>query len=295
MPVLKMKKNWGSFLIAMSITIAGFSQKVSGKLVFTPGQTISIITELKATVSQEVMGNAIDFTMNGAATHSYKVTNATDDNSTFHHEVKQVTFNFNGMGQKSSFDSDNKKDMEGVFGPPVKDILNKSFDMIIDPAGKTLLVKPENIELAATDDRQAIVFNMLKDVTSVVYPPKKNEASFFKVLPDTAVGINDSWEETSEKENGKFNTVYTLFAITDTTIVIDLKGNSAFVTKAEMMGMPTTTSMNNHYTGKIILDKATGILHEKTIITESTGSTEAMGGTMPVTSKTTMTTICKLF
>jgi hypothetical protein len=54
------------------------------------------------------------------------------------------------------------------------------------------------------------------------------------------------------------------------------------------MGMETSTKMNNAYTGKIIIDKATGIMREKTITTASNGSTEAMGGTMPVTSKTTV-------
>ena len=39
--------------------------------------------------------------------------------------------------------------------------------------------------------------------------------------------------------------------------------------------------------GKIILDRATGIIKEKTISTESNGNTEAPFGTLPVTSKTT--------
>jgi len=156
-----------------------------------------------------------------------------------------------------------------------------------------LLIKPEKIELAKADDRLAIVFTMLKDVTNVVYSPKKGESSFFKVLPDTAVGINDSWSEAGEDANGIFKTIYTLSSITDSTIIVSLKGNSASVTKAEMMGMQTTTSLKNSYTGSIILDKLTGVIKEKTITTESTGSTEAMGGNLPVTSKTTITIYVK--
>jgi hypothetical protein len=288
-----MKKVFVIILTALIPSVNAFSQKVSGKLVFQQGQSLSITIEVKNKVSQEAMGNAIDFTVDGTASHSYKVTNTTEDNSTLHHDVKKIVFNFDGMGAKQSFNSDNKKDLEGFFGPAIKDILSKSFDMIIDPAGKTLMVKPEKMELAKVDDRLAIVLNMLKDVTSVVYPPKKNEPSFFKVLPDTAVAINDSWVEASEDVNGKKNVVYTLSMITDSTIVVDMKGKSSAITKAEMMGMPVTTNMNNSFTGKIILDKATGIIREKTIITESNGSTEAMGGNMPTTSKTTMTIYVK--
>ena len=56
-----------------------------------------------------------------------------------------------------------------------------------------------------------------------------------------------------------------------------------------MMGRETTTNMNSTGTGKIILDRTTGIIKEKTIAIESNGNTEAMGGTLPVTAKSTIT------
>jgi Family of unknown function (DUF6263) len=288
MPAANIKKITFVSLIILVSQVNVFSQKISGSLVFQQGQVIDITIELKTTVSQEAGGNAIDFIANGSAAHSFKVTNATDNNSTLHHDVNRISFSFDGMGQKRSFDSDNKKDLEGFFGKPVKDFLSRSYDMIIDPAGKTLLVRPEKIEFAKMDDRLSIVFNMLKDITGVVYPPKRNDASFFKVLPDTETGLNESWTESGVDSNGMFKTTYTLSAITDSTIVADFKGNSSVVTKAEVMGMETLTKMNNAYTGKVIIDKATGIMREKTITTTSNGSTEAMGGTMPVTSKTTV-------
>ncbi|TMI72748.1 MAG: hypothetical protein E6H09_09005 [Bacteroidetes bacterium] len=275
------------FVFTFSFTVS-FSQKVSAKPQFQQGQIIGIMVELKTTVSQEAGGQAIDFTANGSAWHSFKVTNATDNNTTLHHDVKRISFNFDGMGQKRSVDSDNPKDLEGFLGKPVKEILGKSYDMIIDPAGTTLLTKPEKIQLSKTDDRLAVVFNLLKDITGIIYPPKKGDPSFFKVMPDTATGLNGSWSESGVDSTGMYKTTYTLSAITDSTIVVDLKGNSSTITKNEMMGMQTTTNMNSTYTGRMIIDKLTGIIREKTITTSSNGSTEAMGGTMPVTSKTTI-------
>lgn len=287
-----MKRIFFIALIALISPSFAFAQKVSGKLVFQQGQVFDIALDVKTKVSQEAGGNAIDFDVTGTAAHAYKVTNATADNSTLHHDVKRVSFKFDGMG-KYSFDSDSKKDIDGLFGASAKDILSKNFDMIIDPSGKALLVKPEKIELAKADDRLAIVFTMLKDVTNVVYPPKRNESSFFKVLPDTAVGLNDSWEDAGKDVSDSFKTVYTLSAFTDSTIIVSMKGNATSVTKAEMMGMQTTTTLKSTYTGNIILDKTTGIIKEKTIITEATGSTEAMGGNLPVTSKTIITILVK--
>jgi hypothetical protein len=43
-----------------------------------------------------------------------------------------------------------------------------------------------------------------------------------------------------------------------------------------------------HKHWKIILDGVTGLIREKTITIESNGNTEAMGGSVPVSSKTTI-------
>ena len=53
----------------------------------------------------------------------------------------------------------------------------------------------------------------------------------------------------------KLEAAYTISDINDSTIVVDFAANSVTVTKAEMMGTETTTTMNNKSTGKIILDK----------------------------------------
>ncbi len=277
------------FFFLFFVHTNSYGQKISGKLKFDKGKTFAIYVNIKTSVAQQVGGNAIDFTAVGSAIHSYKVTDATTDNTTLHHEAKKITFNFEGMGQKRSFDSDNEKDMTGQFGEPVKNILNKEFDVTIDPNGKVLTVNPEKMDTVEADERLAIVLNMLKDITDVVYSPQKGEASFFKILPAGETAMEESWTDSTQNETGEFKTVYTLSGITDSTIVIDFKGTAATVSKAMMMGRETVSTMNSTSNGKIILDKTTRIVKEKTVNTESNGNTEAMGGTMPVTAKTTIT------
>ena len=266
-----------------------FGQSASGKLQFEQGKNLNIQMELKSSVAQQPGGQAIDFTIDGTVSHSYKVTSVINDNATLQHKANKIAFSFDGMGQKRSFDSDIKKDMDGPFGETVKNILSKNFDMTIDPNGKVLTIGYERTEPVKADDRVAIVFNMLKDITEVVYPPKKGEASFFKILPDKSINKGETWTEAGQNESGKFSTEYTLTDITDSTILVNFKGTAFTTTKATMMGMETNTAMNSTSTGKIILDKRTGLIKEKTTIIESNGNTEAMGGTLPVTSKATIT------
>jgi Family of unknown function (DUF6263) len=263
-------------------------QPVSGKLLFEQGKTFNIQMEIKSSVAQQAGGQAIDFTVNGLALHSYNVRNVTDDNTTLQHKANKIGFTFDGMGQKRSFDSDNETDLNGPFGEPVKNLMNKEFNITIDPNGKALMVQPEKSERVKADDRLTMVFTMLKDITDVVYPPEKGEASFFKILPAKETSKGESWTGSGQDENGKFSNEYTLTEITDSTIIVDFKGTAVTTNKATMMGTETSTTMNSTITGKIILDKTTGIIKEKTITTESNGTIEAMGGTMPVTSKTTI-------
>ena len=275
-------------LLSLSCFAISYSQKVSSNLKFSQGQNLQIVMETKTTVSQEAMGQAIDFNVNGSVTHLYTVTNSTEDNNTLNHKTKRISFTFDGMGQKRNFDSDNPKDMSGQFGKPIKDILDKNYNMIIDPNGKVMMAIPEKFEASPDQDRLMMIASMLKDVLGSVQPPKKGDASLFKVLPENGASKGDSWKETINDESGKSITTYTLSDITDSTLVIDFTGNSATITKAEIMGMETTTNLNNATTGKIIVDKATNIIREKNSVTDSKGTTEAMGGTVPVTSKTTI-------
>lgn len=269
------------------ISISSFSQKINGKLTFNQGQNFEIAMTVKTTISQQVMGQAIDFTVDATGNHTYKVTNTTEDNTTLNHQVQRITFAFDGMGQKRKFDSNEEKDLNGPFGPLVKDMLEKKYDIIVDPSGSVKMAIPEKIVLAEGDSRMAIITSMLKGVLDIVQPPQKGRPSFFKVLPDGEGSKGDTWTTTYDGENGKVDAAYSLADITDSTIVVDFAENSVTVTKAEMMGSETTTTLNNKSTGKIILDRITGIIKEKTINTESNGNTEAPMGTLPVTSKTT--------
>lgn len=279
-----------SFLVVSSFT---FAQTVSGKLKFEQGQVFSIEMKTKSTISQQAMGQAIDFTVDATANHSFTATNVTDDNTTLRHDVQKINFAFDGMGQKQKFDSDNEKDMKGSFGKPIKDMLEKKYDIIIDPSGNVKMAFPEKITLAEGDSRMAIITNMLKSVTNLVQPPQKGTASFFNVLPDTVSSVGNTWKTTALENGGSSETEYKIAQINDTTIVIDFTENSNSESKAEMMGNPTTTRLKNKSTGKIILDRATNIVQEKNFITESTGSTETSFGDLPVTSKTTTTIVVK--
>ncbi len=274
------------FFLLFSIT-ATFSQAISGKLKLDQGQILDITMQVKTSVVQQAGDQSIDFNVDATGNHFYKVTNSTEDNSTLHHQLQRIRFSFEGMGPKRTFDSNEEKDMNGPFGKPIKEMLEKTYEIIVDSNGITLMTLPEKIQFAEMDNQMAIISSLLKDVMEIVQPPQKGKASFFKVLPDSATGKGSTWTESWENENGKFDAAYALSDITDSTIIVDFAASSVTITKAMMMGTEISTTMNNKSTGKIILDKITRIIREKTMNTESRGTSESAFGNLPVTSKTT--------
>ncbi len=267
-----------SFLVIFS---AAHAQPAATGLHFQQGQVIRINMAMKLDAGQQ----GAELHVDGSSIHSFKVTNSTAENTTLHHQVDHIGFNFDGLGQKVEFDSDKEKDIKGNFGKPVKELLEKSYDAIIDTNGKVLMVNPEKFAATTTDNRMAFVTNLLKDILDVVEPPRKNGSSFFKIFPDKPVSVGDSWSDTLLTEAVQSITNYKLSAITDSTYVIELTENAATTTKATIMGAESTTSMTNKTTGTIILSRQTGILKEKKLATESSGTTNIMGMPLPVTSK----------
>lgn len=277
------------FLLLLAIDLITHAQIVQGKLQLRQGQKLAIQIAFKATVTQQAMGRAIDFSTEGAALHHYIVSGITNNNATLNHEIENISFVFDGMGQKHVYNSANPTDTTSQLNDYIKKTVSKKYQMIIDNNGKVLQIKPEKTEPVNADEKMTLVSGMIKDITEIAYPPRKGDASFFKIFPAKKISQGESWADSVKTETGSIKTVYTLSEIKDSTIVINFNSTGTTISKTMMMGREATTTMNNASNGKIILDGITGIILEKTIITESNGTMEAMGGTMPVTSRSSIT------
>lgn len=283
-----MQKRTLYLIFLFFLTIDLWGQKIQGQLKFTEGKTFVITVELSNTTAQHVSNQPIDFSANGTAIHIYKVISVTATNTTLRHDVQRFNFQFEGMGQERSFDSDNKKDMETSLGTHFKEICGKTFDIIIDASGKTVKTIPEKVDMAKQDENTVVIMNMVDDLTNVIYPPQKGKPSFFSVLPAYEVGIGDTWSDSVDTQEERSITTYTLSAITDSVITVSFKTTAWNKIKMQIKGMEATSLMNSISNGQIILDKTTGIIKEKTSTLEANGTTETTLGVMPTSGKATI-------
>lgn len=279
---------FASIVAGLTVNTGLFSQQTSGGLRFTPGDSIPVQMELKATVTQEALGNAISFDTDASAWYHYNVIESADGKSRLEHHAKRIRFSFDGMGRKSSFDSDRPDDLLGPYGETAKEILKRKFELTIDRTGNVVSTKPEKIGSLRGAEQLVVMMGMISDISDLIEPPQTGKASIFKVLPDQIMKIGDTWADSVNTGSAMIKTVYQLKAITDSTLQIDfnLEGNS--VTRAEMMGRETITTLTSNGSGSIVVDKSTGILKEKNQTTNYSGTMEAMGNTTPVTSRTTL-------
>jgi hypothetical protein len=269
------------------------AQKVTGKLSFAQGQQLQVNTHIKTTTSQEAMGQQIEINIEANGLDLFKISNTGADNTTINHSLKKLSVNFDGMGQKKNFDSDNPSDMKGQMGDVMKSLLNKTYNMVIDPAGVVLMTMPEEYPKDKNDDAGNMMGSMMNDISALSLIPKKGAGSFFKVLPLYKVGIGDKWTDTASLEGNVTITNYTLSSINDSTTIVDYISKGVTETTREMMGMETTTKLKTKTTGTITLNKVTNIIKERTAVAESEGTVDVMNQTLPITVKTELTLTVK--
>ncbi|MFN4315567.1 MAG: DUF6263 family protein [Chitinophagaceae bacterium] len=273
-------------LVSVSLTLC--AQKTSSRLQMQQGARFEIRTTVSNLLAQQFNGNSIDFNTDGTATHEFVVTNATDDNYTLRHKLQALNFGFEGMGVKRKFDSKNEKDLSSEFGRPVRDLLSQSYDMVIDTLGVARLVLAPSAAPSEGQDQFKLISSLLGDLLQVVNPPQKGDPTIFMAWPGGEMAVGESWTISKKAEKESYSTQYTLVAVTDTAMVVDFVGTGQRRVENEMRGMQSVVNLKTSTNGRILVHPATGIVFRRTTTVESTGTTEIMGSSTPVSGKTTI-------
>jgi Family of unknown function (DUF6263) len=271
------------------IAITGFAQKTSNKLSFQKGQKLEVVTEANKNSSVELMGQSMETKVNSILTETLDVQDANNTGATVEHKVKHLKFDLTSPMQNQSFDSEKDAD-SGDMGKLLGKSLKNKYTMTLDPSGKITAVKSNadnpNDKNKDTADMSDLILSQLGMSIGL---PRTGEASVFKILPEKEVSVGDSWTDSSSAEGQTKKTTYSVKSITANDIVLDYAEQLDINTKQQIMGMEATIITNDKSTGTITLDKASGLLKQKTIAMEEEGSMEAQGQKIPMKGKTNVT------
>ncbi len=280
------------FLVFSACTLTSFGQKINNKITFPKGKKLDVTTEVKSVVSQEAMGQNMEINLNATVIHSFDVKDASTAAATLEHTIKRILFNFEGMGQTQSFDSDKEGDMKGDIGKSAEKSLKSKYTMTVDPNGKVTSVKAEGDNASkAKADNTDMMGSMMSQLATGLDVPEVGDATEFSVLPNKELSKGETWTDslTADKES-KGNVTYTVTDITPTDIILDYTENATVKRTQEAMGMEATVKTTDKTTGNITIDRKTGLLKKKIATTESNGTIDIMGQSVPMKNKVTRIT-----
>jgi hypothetical protein len=288
-----MKKVFVAACVMLSLN--SFSQKVSGKLNFPKSQKLEMVTETNKTATMELMGQSMESTVNSTMTEVFDISGTDGNGANIEHKVKHLVFTANGMGNSQSFDSEKEDDRKGEMGKIMEKSLKNKYTMSVDPTGKITAIKldDDNPNGTKNDKTDAMAELASTQLGVTLGLPKPGDASIFKILPDKEITTGDSWTDSSSANGQKRRTVYTVKSITDKEVTLDYTEDINVNTTQEIMGTQASIKSDDKVTGQVIIDRATGLLKQKTATMDTNATMEAQGMTIPSTGKTTITVTVK--
>lgn len=271
-------------IVLSALMLAGFAasaQKVTNKLSFQKGQTFEVTTNMNLN-TQSPMG---DIPVSMVMTDNYTVGETSADSTQLTKTPKRVTFSVNAMGQDMKADSDNPGDLQGQLGEPIKQIMKQKQAFTVDATGLVTSVKAD-----AKKDKEdgGTMSMMMPGMGGASLLAVTGQPSLFKILPAREVAKGDTWTDSVNTEGNKSKTVYTVKDITPNEILLDYTGEGNTKTKQSAMGMSNEVTAQTKNSGTITLDKATGLLKQKTLTANTEASVNSGGQDMNMTSKMTV-------
>lgn len=270
-------------LTGLTLAFTGFSQKLSNQIQFEKGKKLEMVIQVNMVVTQ-AMG---DSKVNMNVTRIFDVNDVVNNTAVMEHKIKRVQFSMdNAMMGSQSFDSDKESDMKEDLGKAFEKGLKKKYTMTVDARGQVLSVKQEEEndkkKVSAEGDMMTGMMNQLSKGMDV---PKKGDFTEFHILPDHEVAKGESWTDSL----GGRTTVYTLTELTENEAIINFTEVEKIERVQEMMGREIQVKSTDKTTGRVILDRKTGLMKERSSSFESSGEMQMMGQTIPITRTGTKT------
>jgi hypothetical protein len=264
-------------LILSTVTAFSFAQN-SKNIVLTKGQEIEVST---TSSSQSELSMGMTMNNNTASTSKLVVVDENQDSYTLTSTLTKMKVSMDGMGQNAEYDSEKAEDKDSEIGKAMGDKLNKATTYQLNKVtGKITTVESNE----SNDNTGGMMgMGMGSDAGS------GTGDAFLIITSDKNVG--DSWSETVSSNGLTTKKNYTILSIQNDIANVELKGTITGTTEQEMQGNSIKMKTDAKLVGKITSNIKTGLVYMIKMDADINGTVEAMGQEMPVTSKTTTTTL----
>ena len=284
-----MKKIFISAL-ALTLTLGLAAQSYTPAVKLEAGKQYTVTTITKSNMTQEAMGQTMEIPIDATNKSTLTIKAASDKGYESTYITDRVQCAANMMGQDMNYDSDKKDDKDSPMGKTMNKLVGKETSFVVNGAGNII---KETIVKQTQEKSDEEGPDMMTGMMGMGMSEASTCPVFNLFVNNTELKIGDSFIDSStvnDKDGStKTSTTYILKEIKDGKSIFTLNGQVAISKKMEMQGMEMTTTTASKSTGDMIVDVATGLLNSKSIVTETTGSVDVQGMSIPITGKTTTT------
>ena len=218
------------------------------------------------------MGMTYKMVVIGESENAYTVTNTTT----------KIKMAMEGMGQNVKYDSENPADKNSEASEALSGKLNASDTFSINKINGAIIHLNKNNEETAGGSGLGMVGagdneNQTISEAFLIIPANKN--------------ISDNWEQTSSMKGLTTKKIYKLKSIENDIATIEMSGTIDGTTEQEMQGMTINVTMNTKLSGEITTNVKTGMVIKSTNNSDGTSTMDMMGQQVPITSKSSTTTL----
>lgn len=260
-----------------------FSQDMTSRVALSKGDKITINSTMNSTNSQSMMGGEpMEMKSDMKSTTVLEVMEVKDTFYVLKQVLTKMTMNFDGFGQKMTYDSESKEKQDNPFVNQLAEKIGKPDSLKLAMNGKLIAdPKPEKEEKG--EGRRGGGRGMMRMMNAGA-----SAENAFLIIPKDAIE-KGSWEELSEKDGLTTRKKYTLGGVMGNMATVTVQSQTKGDIEMNRGGMAMTSKVNTLSEEMYMVDISTGRvqMHSATITNNS--KTLMNGNESPSTGKTTIT------
>ena len=281
-------KKLAAFALTLIVSSALYAQEIPGKVVLQKGDIIKVTTDMTSSNTQSMMGgDPMEMKTNTNSYTELEVKEVLTDGYKMSQTMKKMKMDFDGFGQKTTYDSESKEKQDNPFVKQLAEKINIPEDIKLGFDGKL-------IEEEANEDKKAGSKDGKRGggrggMRMMGMGTNSSAESAFLVVPKDAV-TKGGWEESTEKDGLKTRRKYTMGAVMGTMATVTVQSQTKGDLDMNRGGMPMTTKVNTLTEEMIMVNLSTGKVQMHTVNMTNNSKTIMNDKESPSTGKTTITT-----
>lgn len=290
-----MKKTLLGLAAAATLFTACKSDKaIDLKFRLPQGESILYTADMKQTINQTVMGNAMSVQQDVLFGMAYKVVAVEGDNRTVEVSYDRIKMETNAAGQQIKYDS---KDTAGS-NPQLAilgGMIGKPFRMTVSGTGQVTQVTGFDALLNGMtgnpDDPYAAGMRQQLGEMFSDESVKQMLSQNTNIYPEKTVKPGDTWNKTNTTSMGpislEINNTYKLESASDKTAKVSVNATITGKSNANAGGVQgMTVNMKGQQTGKLEMEIATGMIQKMDLTQDIDGDMAVQGMKVPMKIKT---------